>query len=248
MEKKITTRFYSIAFLICIFLLSTSIPFALFIKNDEIIYWINITLKICFLIYAFYYIKKNDLIKFKTEKLSLKCFSFIPLLLICISNFIVVWYNKISLNDKISTYYILKELLLCFLVSFSEELIFRSVLFEEFLIYKKPLLAIIYSSLIFGGIHLLNIGSIGDIFPCIIQSLYSFGIGLILSMIYYFSKNLILPITLHFLFNFLNDSLVTHLFNFNWDTSFYIINFAVTFIILIYTLTIFCILNKKEIK
>lgn len=246
MEEKVKIRWYSIAFFICIFLLSTSIPFSLFIKNDIIVYWLNIILKFAFLGYAIYYIKKNKLHTPKFNKLSIKSLSFIPFLAICLSNFIVVWFNKVSLNQDISTNIILQDLLSCLLISISEELVFRVVLFNEFLDHKKPLPAIIYSSLIFGGVHLLNIASFGDILPCLIQCLYSFGIGLVLSFIYYHSKNVILPIVFHFLFNFLNDSLVINLYNLNWNLSFYLINILITVIMLGYALLLYYIFNKKE--
>ena len=182
----------------------------------------------------------------KFNKLSIKSLAFIPFLAICLSNFIVVWFNKVSLNQDISTNIILQDLLSCLLISISEELVFRVVLFNEFLDHKKPLLSIIYSSLIFGGVHLLNIASFGDILPCLIQCLYSFGIGLVLSFIYYHSKNLILPVFFHFLFNFLNDSLVINLYNLNWNLSFYLINILITVIMLGYALLLYYIFNKKE--
>ena len=87
--------------------------------------------------------------------------------------------------------------------------------------------------------HLLNINSLASIPTCLIQALYTFGIGLVLSIVYLFSRNIIYPIILHFLFNFLNDTLVTSLFNIEWNLVFFIVNIGVGILIGLYSLFIY---------
>lgn len=249
METKQKNRYYSIMFLICIFLLSTSVAgfISLFIKNIIIIYFLEITFRTLFIIYAFYYIKKNELTKPNFGHLNNKLLLLLPFWIICFSNFAVAFYNNCPINNDISIITLIKEFILCLLISFSEELIFRVVLLDEIKNnVSNKILSMLYSSLIFGGIHLLNISSLSTILPCLVQSVYATVIGLISSLIYTYSKNFYLPFIFHFSFNFFNDSLVSILYNISWDLSFYIINIIIGIIILLYGFLIALYLNKKE--
>ena len=75
-----------------------------------------------------------------------------------------------------------------------EELLFRNILFEELNSTQKNCRAIIYSSLIFGSIHLLNINSLASIPFVLVQVLYTAFLGLILAVAYNNTNNLIIPI------------------------------------------------------
>jgi membrane protease YdiL (CAAX protease family) len=133
------------------------------------------------------------------------------------------------------------------LTAIIEELLFRNILLDEFINQKfTKFKSLLYSSLIFGAIHLLNISSLASIPTCIIQAIYTTGIGLVFGLIYIEAKNIIYPITLHFLFNYINDTLVTHLYNINWDLTFFITNIIIGIIIGLYSLLIYKIKIKGE--
>jgi membrane protease YdiL (CAAX protease family) len=126
------------------------------------------------------------------------------------------------------------------LTAILEELLFRNILLEEFINQNSnKFIALLYSSLIFGGTHLLNISSLASIPTCIIQAIYTTGIGLIFGLIYIKTNNIIYPITIHFLFNYINDTLIAHLYNINWDSTFFVTNITIGLIIGLYSLFIY---------
>ena len=211
MENTQKQRYLNIAIFICIYLIIAGIPFHYVIDNGIVISLINIGLKIGFLVFSYYYLKKYELFKPKYQKLQTKHLLFLPFLIITISNFIACLLFKYEqLNQDVYFYNLIVDLFTCLSVSICEELCFRVVLHSELLAKYKPLKAIFISSLVFGLVHLFNITSIGAIVPSLIQVLYSFGLGLILSLLYTYSSNYILPIILHFLFNYLNNYVVTY--------------------------------------
>lgn len=238
-------RWYSIALLIAILLCFSSVPFHYFIKSQLVINVLNIVLKLLFIALYIYYINKEKLHKLNFSPIKKSTLLFLPFLIVPFSNFIVVIFNDSSLNENISTINIIIEFLLCLLIAISEEIVFRGNLFKEFLKHKSPFLSILYSSLIFGAIHLLNISSLDSIIYCLIQAIYAFAIGLIMAFMYYYTDNIIIPISFHFLYNFINDSLITNLYDLKWDISFYIINIAIALITIIYGLFLFKKLIKK---
>ena len=119
-------------------------------------------------------------------------------------------------------------------------------MFEEFLKHKSKLQSLIYSSLIFGSVHLLNISSLGSIPIILVQVGYTFFLGMILGIIYLSSKNILLPIIFHILFNFINDILVIELFPIKWDITFFLVNILVGIIVSLYSLLMFKKFLLKE--
>lgn len=247
MDKK--QSWYNILFIICVVLLINSIPFALFIKEDVLLNVLEISKRVVALITLFVLCKKEKVDKAKFSKLDKKSLLFIPFGLAFASNFLVVLFNKETLNENINYLNIIYGFINMALIAIIEELLFRHLLLNEFLKNNtKKILAIIYSSLIFGGIHLLNITSFGDILYCIVQSIYTFFLGLLFGFSYVYLKNIIIPILFHFFFNFLNDVLVTELFNLQFDLSFYLINIAVGIILFVYGFILYKKISKGEIK
>jgi len=244
MSKK---QFYSVTLLICVFVLFTSIPFDFFITNETIVYLLNIILKIGFIIFAIFYIKKE---KYKYDVLGkLKCQHLLlfPFILVCFSNLFVCLIDKAPLRE-LNLISIFQDLLFYLLIAISEELVFRYVLFNEIKANNSYFKAMLFSSLVFGGLHILNITSIASIPLCLVQVLYTFGLGMLLCLIYLYTQNLIVTISFHFLFNFLNDSLASALFEMNWNTNFYLINVIFAIVFIIYGIIIYIFKVKKEIK
>ena len=71
-----------------------------------------------------------------------------------------------------------------------EEIIFRGIILKEFLKTYNPQKAIIFSSIIFGVIHLIPL-----------QAISAFFIGIVLAYVYYKTRSLWLPIIMHVLNN-----------------------------------------------
>lgn len=237
MEKERKQRFYSIAFVICLVLFVNSIPFSLFIDSDLINFIINVIIKISSIFYIIYYINKEGLNNLKLNKKP-KVLLMIPLFIICFSNFFVAIFQKLNVNSDIDYLFILSQLLIAILTGIIEELLFRGLVFQEFLINTNKTKAIIYSSLIFGGIHLLNISSFASIPQVLVQVVYSSFLGFLLAISYLKTENIIVPIIFHTTFNFINNALTVALFNIKWDLTFYIVNVSLAIIIGIYALLI----------
>ena len=231
MNKK---RLYSILYLVCIVLLINSIPFSLFIDNEIILLVINLVIKVISIIYIVRYIKKENLNTIKTKKIDKSSIKLTPLLLLCFSNFFVVWIANSKVKTNVDIFSIISGLVIATLVGIVEELLFRNQILEELLKKQTKFKALLYSALIFGGVHLLNISSISSIPTVLAQVVYTFVLGLCLGYIYINSKNIILPIIFHALFNFLNDVLVVKLFDLKWDLTFFIVNISLGILVLLY--------------
>jgi membrane protease YdiL (CAAX protease family) len=242
MNKK---RLYSILFLISLILLFQSIPFSLFITEKIVLFIINIIIKIGSIIYFFYYLKKEKLNPLKREKIKFSSVKLIPLLLLCFSNIFVVIIAQSNLKENINIFEIITGFFIAIGVGIIEELLFRSQLLQEFLNNKNKLTSLLYSSLIFGSVHLLNISSFSSIPNVLVQVVYTFFLGLILGIIYIHSENIILPIIFHILFNFINDTLVSNLFYYKWDLTFFIVNILVALLVSLY---IFIISIKRKVE
>ena len=69
-------------------------------------------------------------------------------------------------------------------------MLFRGIILEGMLEFKRPVLAIVFSSLYFGGMH-------GQI----VQIGYALLAGMILGAVYYLTRNLLMSILAHIIFN-----------------------------------------------
>jgi membrane protease YdiL (CAAX protease family) len=238
MDKTSKKRWYDIALLIALFLLTSSLPFSLFIANAEIAYWLKVSLRILFLVFAYFYIKKNSLEKPRLSKPGKECFLFLPFILICFSNFFAAWIDNQTVNTVSSPLPLLKDALFYMLVSLGEELVFRVVLFSEFKKGHSFWKAVLLSSIIFALPHLLNASSWATLGMAAIQTVYSFLLGILLCFLYETSNNIILPIVLHFLFDFMNDALVGALYPLYWNLAFYLTNAVVALLLIVYFLCV----------
>ena len=235
MNKK---RLYTIIYLICLILLINGLPFSIFIDNKFVLFAINIIIKILSIVYIIKYIKKEELNSIKTKTITKSDLKLVPLLILCCSNLFVAIGQKTNFNDSIDLFVIISGLITSIGVGIVEELLFRSQVLDEFLKYKTKFQSLIYSSLIFGSVHLLNISSLASIPTIFVQVGYTFFLGMILGIIYLNSKNIILPIIFHILFNFINDILVIELFPIKWDLTFFLINIGIGIIVSAYALLI----------
>ena len=239
MERERKLNWYSILYLICVSLLITSIPFSLFIKDENILFIIKCLQQIIAIIYINYYIKKNCLTKPLFEKNSkIKILKLTPLLILCFSNIItslIGKYDSNVFNLKLMMFGIIGALF----VSIIEEVLFRGVLFEHLKKYHKINIAISLQALFFGLTHFLNLSSFSQIPAILVQVLYTAFLGIILGIIYRKTNNLIIPIVFHFLFNVINQTLSENLFKIKWDVTFFIVNILIGGFVLLYSILIF---------
>lgn len=238
MEKEKSKRVYSILFLICLVLLFTSIPFSMFINNSLVVFIIINSIRFLSIFYIFYYTKKENLHKLELNKPKIKHLIYLPLVIFCCSNIIEALITNTTKVNEINVLNIIYGLISAILIAVIEELLFRGQLFKELKDQHGRLKGILLSSLFFGAIHLLNISSLNTILICLVQSVYTFALGIILCVLYEKTKNIIIPIIFHFLFNFINNTLSTSLFNIKWDIYFYLINIIIGLITLTYLVVI----------
>ena len=246
MEQNLKKQWIDVLLILFIFLFTASFPFSLFIHDDNITYILNVSLRCAFLVFAFIYIYKVKLDFPKLKSLKKSSLKLLPFLIICFSNFLVCLITKSSVLSEFDGIDLLKSLFLVLLIAVGEELVFRSLLFNQFRKTLSFLKSALFSSLIFSVIHLFNITGVDTIVPSLIQVVYSFGLGMILCYMYETGQNYLLIIVFHFLFNFLNDYLVTFIYELNWDVWFYVINSCVGLVIIAYYL--FCVfyLDKRN--
>jgi len=246
MDKKRKNDYYSVAILICLLLIFSSNFYTLFIKVDSINNIICISLKLIFILVALRYIIKNNLEKPKFNRLKVKSLLFIPFILIAFSNIITAYFmdsNKLTNIDKFD---IILSLFISILTAFTEELVFRGVLVGEVRKDTSKTKTILYSSMIFGGVHLLNISSLASIPMTLAQAFYTFFFGLFLTFSYYYSENLIIPFILHFLFNFINGDIAGLFFNLEINLLYFVCNIFVGLIAFIYLLFLYKLFDKEE--
>lgn len=101
------------------------------------------------------------------------------------------------------------ELLITILAGvFIEELLFRIIVFFNILSSfpnnsKVILRSILYSNIIFGGIHIINFFTLDfDLYSTIAQVFGAFSIGVLFSVVFLKSENIYVAIIIHFLINF----------------------------------------------
>jgi len=246
MQKNKRIVYYDIALLICIYLLCSSIPFARFVSNTELAYWLSMGTRLLFFPFAIYFIIHDRLSARHLSKPCREDIFLIPFLFLGLSNFMVCWIMGTEPLSSVDGYAIFKSLIECLLVALSEELIFRTLLFNEMDKSMKLWKATLFSSLIFGICHLANISSVASIVPVLIQSGYSFVLGLLLSLSYHYKKNIVYIVIIHFLFNFLNNGLVTRIYDIPLGWQYYVINVCFAVIFVIYAIFLLLLIRKKK--
>jgi len=246
MEERSKAHLSDVIIFVAVFLLTSSFPFSLIFSDLELVYWLTIACRLAFFPFAFIFLKKRFLPQPSFSRPTKRIWLLSPFLLLCLSNFLVAWIQGLPGLGLSSPVPLLKAALLYFLVAVGEELVFRVVVYSECK-KKWPLWkAVLVSSLIFALPHLLNATSWATLGTSALQVLYSFFLGLLLSIIYDVSGNILWAVAFHFLFDFLNGSLASSLFPLPWDASFYLINVLVSVGVSMYFLLVRPILFAKE--
>ncbi len=138
---------------------------------------------------------------------------FIPFLLATFTNLLAFPFA-----DEVATlsfnWVMILDILIIVFTAFNEEILFRLFIYNSLRIENR-LLKILAGAGIFGAFHLLNLitpSFLAVYQSVLIQSIYTFALGLILCFMYEFVASIIPCIVFHFIFNFFNQFLVTAMF------------------------------------
>ena len=130
----------------------------------------------------------------------------LPFLLATVSNIIASsidgGFTMVSLSPTLVGLYSL----LIFLIAVSEEIVFRLFIHNS-LSNTSSLKRIFGSAGIFALMHLLNlvnVSTVGALVSVLVQTVYTFGLGLLLGFLYEYGHSLTSCVVLHFTFNMLN--------------------------------------------
>ena len=242
MQKKIT--FIPFIYSLLIYVGICLFPFDRFINSGMIIRLIRITLLIIFFSFILYDNRNNNI--FKGKRLDVL---FLPLLISSFSNYFILLFNDFTFNE-IDALELVQAIILFSLIALIEEVIFRYLFLDSYINrYKNKKyvneLGIILSSLLFSLCHLINAFSLNFI-TIIIQMLYSFCLGIVLSIIRLESR-LSYAICGHILFNVFNGVLFDYLFTFtDVSNSYIIINVLIGILSIVYVFIVYYVVRKRR--
>ena len=177
----------------------------------------------------------------------------IPCCLIAINNFpfIPIINGTATINSE--WYLVFLLALECLLVGFFEETAFRGCVFMLILERrhknkKEVFYSIILSSLVFGGIHIVNLLAGSGIVPVILQLGYSFLIGAMCAVVLLVTKKIWIPIIIHAVFNFAGALVPTLGRGEIWDAATVTLTVVVSVVVAVYTIALFFEYDYIKIK
>lgn len=238
---------YDLLLLITLYLVISTNFYDKYIMFEWLYYVVKFTLHIGYLVLAFIFIRKNNLDRPKFKKPTLEILLFIPFVIVTLSNFIFALFARDLIVREVDPLHLLIDgIVLNSFIVIAEELLFRALLLTFFLREQTPLKSILYSSLIFGAVHIVNISSVTTILPGLVQVAYTFFLGLLVATAYYFTENFIVPVLFHLAFNFFNDNLFSALFSYEAGVLFYTINSVIVVLSLAYGVFLYYYLTRKK--
>lgn len=167
---------------------------------------------------------------------------FVPLFSMALFPLIVGLSNDIRIYDYI---YIV---LFMAIVAFTEEIMFRGVVFR-LLQSKSNLTAVLGSSLLFSVPHILNVLNGKDLILTINQIIFALLIGLISAMLILKTHNILPLIMYHFMNNTVNSIISTNVDSrFSISLNFIIFGFGFMYLIYIYTSIGFSLKGTIEVE
>lgn len=178
----------------------------------------------------------------------------LPMLIVIFINLYVSFTSLETINYP----NLINLLLLCVFIGIGEEFLCRGFLQNEFIerfgdSKKHILLSILFSSLIFGLMHISNVLTGQSLFETIMQVLQATSIGILFGSIYYKSKNIWSVIFLHGIYDFsimLSDINIIKSCDYAYTSKSIIIYslFVSLVIILYYVFNALYVLNSTDLK
>ena len=132
--------------------------------------------------------------------------------------------------------------ILTLMIAMSEEIIFR-LFIHNALSGTSSIKRIFGSAGIFALMHLLNlvnVSSVSTLVAVLVQTLYTFGLGLLLGFLYEYGHSLSMCMVLHFLFNMLNTTIYLYVLGGNaGDLAYYLTAVVIAVVLGIYVFLLY---------
>ena len=114
---------------------------------------------------------------------------------------------------------------------------------------KDIFYSIVFSSLIFGAIHIVNLFAGSGIVPVVLQLGYSFLIGSMCAVILLITKSLWISVLTHAVFNFAGGVMPTFVSGFKiWTPGEVILTVVVSILVAIYTVLLFFKIDHSKLQ
>ena len=94
-------------------------------------------------------------------------------------------------------------------------------------------------------INVVNVSSVDALVTVLLQTVYTFGLGILLGFLYEYGYSLTACVVLHFTFNLVNDVLFVHLGCMPSDLAFYLCAIGTGVIVGIYLVLIYLLYFRK---
>ena len=216
-------RFSDLLLFILVFIFVTAFPVDLIPVSYFYQLLIKIGLRLILLTYYIYIIVRNRMKIFGVANL-LNLLLCVPFVLISFSNMtasaIDGGFNGVNEETNI----FVANVIMTLLIAISEEIVFR--LFIHNALYNTSSIKRIFASAgIFALMHLLNIVNVRYVealVSVLLQTVYTFGLGLLLGILYEYSHSLTGAVILHFCFNIFNQTLYLYLGGYCSNIAFYL--------------------------
>ena len=178
----------------------------------------------------------------------------LPCFLISLNNFPFVAVFESTVSFDANWYFVSLYAIQCFFVGLFEETAFRGCVFMLMLekrhkTRKDVFFSIVFSSLIFGAVHIVNLFAGAGIVPVILQLGYSFLIGAMCAVALLITRSIWVSIVLHSLFNFAGGVIPTFVDNFKiWTRGEVVLTVIVSIIVAVWVVLVFfkCDLEKMK--
>lgn len=239
-------KFNDLLILILLFVFVAAFPIDLIQVSSFFKVMIRCGLRLLLIGYYIYIIIRDKIKVFGVSNIknALLC---LPFFIICSSNFIAsgLFGGFTGPTMEIDMLIILSVESL--LIAISEEIIFRLFIHNS-LIFASSIKRTFASAGIFALMHLLNlanISSLDGLVNVLIQTVYTFGLGILLGIMYEYSHCLTACVILHFCFNFFNKNLFLYFGGHTTELAFYLTAVVVGVIAAIYAFIIYKFVFSK---
>ena len=172
----------------------------------------------------------------------------IPFCLIAFSNFTASFIDGGFFGVSMSPGIFVESIVMTILIAGNEEIVFRLFIHNSF-IYASSVKRIFASAGIFALMHLINIVNvryIDALITVLVQTVYTFGLGLLLGVLYEYSHSLTGSIIFHFTFNLFNETLYRYLGGYTSELCFYLTAVVYAIIVGVYALLITMFYFRKN--
>ena len=205
-------RYSDLLIFILLFVFVAAFPIDLIPVSYTYKLLILIGLRLMILAYYIYIIIRNRIKIFGIANIKnlLLC---IPFYLVAFSNLIATAIDGEFLGATLEPLAMVFYSILTLLIAITEEIVFRLIIHNA-LYRTSSIKRILASAGIFAAMHLLNmvnVSSVDALVSVLLQTVYTFGLGILLGIMYEYSHSLLGCVMLHFAFNFFNQTLFIYL-------------------------------------